>query len=300
MLMLQMAGGLGNQMFQYALYLALLDAGKEVCVEDVTHYREIGRTDNRLERVFPISYVRGSRKEYIRLTDSSMMPISRVRRKLFGRKGKIFQEKNPLVYEEKIWEQQDAYCIGYWQSQQYFENVKDKLREQYQFQWEQFSEQARDYRRKIGECKNPISIHVRRGDYLSPRFAPLYGGICTEEYYKAALSFFREKFSDCTFFLFTNDPAWGRTVADGDIVLVDCGDEGGEQDMALMSSCSHHIMANSSFSWWGAWLGQNKEKIVIAPDKWLNHSEGQGIYAQLEMIRINAAGEQTERRKQGN
>lgn len=298
MLMLQMSGGLGNQMFQYALYLALLDAGKEVCVEDTTHYEAIGRADNRLEQVFPISYMRGSRKEYNRLTDSSMMLTSRVRRKLFGRKEKIFQEKDPLVYEERIWEQQDAYCIGYWQSQQYFESVKDKLRGQFCFQWEQFSEQAQSFRKQIEACKTPISIHVRRGDYLSPQYAPLYGGICTEEYYKTAITYFRERFSDCTFFLFTNDPEWGRAVAGGDIVLVDCKDEGGEQDMALMSCCSHHIIANSSFSWWGAWLGQNKEKIVIAPDKWLNHTEGQGIYAQLELIKINAVGELTERRKQ--
>lgn len=94
--MLQMSGGLGNQMFLYALYLALKDMGREVCIDDYTMYKAIGRTDDCLERIFNLSYLHAERDEYIRLTDSSLAFKDRVRRKLTGRRGKLYTEKMPL------------------------------------------------------------------------------------------------------------------------------------------------------------------------------------------------------------
>lgn len=293
MVMLQMSGGMGNQMFQYALYLALQEAGKEVCIDDHTMYAANGRADNRLEQIFSLHYHHGNRKTYNRLTDSSMALWNRVRRKLLGRKGKLYQEKDALIYEEGIWEAQDCYCIGYWQSQRYFDSVKEEVRQVFQFPWERFPEKVLAYRKQMEGC-NAVSIHVRRGDYLSEQFSPIYGGICTEAYYRAAIAYLKERYKDGVFFLFTNDTAWGRTIAAENIILVECSEEGSaERDMALMSCCRHHIIANSSFSWWGAWLGRNPDKIVIAPDRWLNISEGQDIYKGLCTVKIDADGRVT-------
>ena len=174
--MLQMSGGLGNQMFLYAIYLALKDMGRKVCIDDYTMYEAIGRKDDCLERIFNLSYLHAERDEYIRLTDSSLTFKDRVRRKLTGRRGKLYTEKDAITYEEGIFEVLDAYCIGYWQSERYFERVKEQVREQFRFRWNQFSERTREYKKRIETC-NAISIHVRRGDYLNEKFAPIYGGI---------------------------------------------------------------------------------------------------------------------------
>lgn len=293
MLMVQMAGGMGNQMFAYALYKALQEAGKDVYMDDFTHYGEIGRYDNHLEKIFPLSYQKGTRAAYNDLTDSSLLLWHRVRRKLFGRKEKVYQEKDALTFEEAVFAQKDACLVGYWQSERYFESVKEKLRQEFVFDWAHFPKEALCLRERM-ERTNAVSLHVRRGDYLSGKFAPIYGGICTQAYYESAKRYMAEKLGDCVFYLFTNDADWGRAAEGENVVFVDCaGEDNAYVDMALMSSCRHHILANSSFSWWGAWLNPRQDKIVAAPDKWLNTSEGTDVYYGLCTVRINGEGEVT-------
>ncbi len=290
MLMLQMTGGMGNQMFVYALYKALESLGKQVCIEDFTHYADIGRKDNRLEEIFPLKYRRGEKAEYERLTDSSLLPWQRVRRKLLGRKGRIYQEKDAITFEKEIFEEENAYCIGYWQSFRYFERIEEQLRGDFSFDWTGFSEKAQAYREQIkNSCS--VSVHIRRGDYLDEKAAAIYGGICTDAYYQGAMDYFRECFPDCHFFLFTDDAEWGKRYAKENMTYVDCGGKSGaHEDMALMSLCRHNIMANSSFSWWGAWLNKNPQKKVAAPRRWLNTSAGQDIFYGLCNVRIDENG----------
>ncbi|MBD5537261.1 MAG: alpha-1,2-fucosyltransferase [Lachnospiraceae bacterium] len=290
MLMLQMTGGMGNQMFVYALYKALENVGKEVCIEDFTHYEDIGRKDNLLEKIFDFTYRKGERAEYNRLTDSSLLPWKRVRRKLFGRGGRIYQEKDAIAFEEEIFDKEEAYCIGYWQSFRYFESVEEQIRKDFSFERTILSPKAQAYREQI-ENACSVSVHIRRGDYLNEKFAAIYGGICTQAYYRSAMDYFTEYFPECRFFLFTDDTEWGRTYAKGNMTLVDCGgSDGAHVDMALMSLCRHNIIANSSFSWWGAWLNRNPEKKVVAPKLWLNASEGQDIFYKLCNVRIDEDG----------
>ncbi|MCI6689512.1 MAG: alpha-1,2-fucosyltransferase, partial [Clostridiaceae bacterium] len=115
-----------------------------------------------------------------------------------------------------------------------------------------------------------VSVHVRRGDYLNYSYLQ---GICTPHYYEQAMQFFREKYrGKVKFYIFSNDIEWAENnFSEADCVIVE-GNSGKDsfRDMQLMSLCKHNIVANSSFSWWGAWLNQNKEKIVIAPNKWIN------------------------------
>lgn len=290
MLMLQMTGGMGNQMFVYALYKALENLGKQVCIEDFTHYKDIGRKDNLLKEIFPLTYRKGERAEYNRLTDSSLLLWQRVRRKLFGRGGKVYQEKDAIAFEKEIFDEEDAYCIGYWQSFRYFESVEEQIRKDFSFDWTILSPKAQAYREQI-ENTCSVSVHIRRGDYLNEKSAAIYGGICTEAYYRSAMDYFREYFPDCRFFLFTDDAEWGRLSAKENMTLVDCcGSDGAHVDMALMSLCRHNIIANSSFSWWGAWLNRNPKKKVVTPKQWLNTSEGQDIFYKLCNVRIDKVG----------
>lgn len=291
MIMLQMSGGLGNQMFVYALYKTLCRQGEKVCVEDFTHYEDIGRYDNCLEKIFPLTYEKADRREYIRLTDSSMLPWIRLRRKIWGRKDRTYKEKDAIIFEPEIFRQVNCYAEGYWQSARYFEKVQDELRKDFTFDWNRFAEKAKEYKMQM-EQTNSVSLHIRRGDYLGDKFAPLYGGICTEAYYEGAKAYLRRKYPDCVFYLFTNDSEWGRTQTDDKLVFVNCTDAGNAYvDMALMGCCKHNIIANSSFSWWGAWLNPNRDKTVIAPAKWLNTSNGQDIYYGLCKVRLNAEGQ---------
>ena len=119
------------------------------------------------------------------------------------------------------------------------------------------------------EKNNAVSLHIRRGDYLE--LSNTYGGICTEEYYKNAIKKFEH--TDCKFYVFSNDFEYAKSHYYGQrFVIVKPYEQFPEanMDLFLMSRCKHNIIANSSFSWWAAWLNNNPDKIVITPDKWLN------------------------------
>lgn len=292
MLMLRMTGGLGNQMFQYAIYQELLSRGKEVCIDDFTEYDGSETHHKSIEKVFGVTYRKGTLKEYNRLTDSSKMIFKRVKRKLLGRKQKVYQEKDAIKYEEKVFGYEDAYLIGYFQSEKYFSGVHKLIRKQFAFKEELITDKAKEYLESI-ESGNSISVHIRRGDYVKEKFASIYGGICTTEYYQSAMKYMRQNVDNPKFFLFTNDPEWVKeNMLEEDCVLVEGNDEStGYIDMMLMSRCKHNIIANSSFSWWGAWLNSYSDKIVVAPSKWLNNTEEEDIFADCMNVRFNAAGE---------
>ena len=127
------------------------------------------------------------------------------------------------------------------------------------------------------------------GDYLLPENQVLFGGICTEDYYENAISYMRKSVPNVKFLFFTNDVNWVKekfNISNGyfvnDYYLDMIPDY---YDMYIMSQCKHHIIANSTFSWWGAYLGCNNEKIVIAPSKWMNNCETKDIY-QSDWIKL--------------
>lgn len=273
----QMMGGLGNQMFQYALYRQLKAQGKLVKLDDETGYRTAEAREKHLQKAFELTYDRPTKAEMELLTDSSLKLISRVRRKLTGRKSKSFRERQ-FNFDAEVFNLKAAYYEGYWQSEKYFEKIAEQIREDFSFQCE-IPEESRRYLDKI-EAVNAVSIHIRRGDYLNEEQRKVFGGICTAEYYRRAIAMIKDKVLCPHFFVFTNDPQWVKKHLQGDeFEVVDCNDESkGYLDMLLMSHCQHHIIANSSFSWWGAWLGKNPEKLVIAPAVWINGRDCGDIY----------------------
>jgi hypothetical protein len=119
---------------------------------------------------------------------------------------------------------------------------------------------------------NSVSIHIRCGDYLSPKYISIYGGICTIEYYKRAISYILQTVDNPVFFIFSDDIEWTKDNITINNAIFVSNNKGINSflDMYLMSICKHNIIANSSFSWWGAYLNKNKNKKVIMPNRWFN------------------------------
>lgn len=271
-------------MFQYALYLSLKAAGKVVKIDDVSDYQAPDRRPQQLW-VFDAPYRKASREEIVYLTDSSMDPLSRIRRKLTGRKNLTYREKD-MEFDPMVYRKDPAYLVGSFQSEAYFKEIRERVRHAFLFKNLSLPDGYKDYLTAI-EREMSVSVHIRRGDYLDPEHQGIYESICTRSYYEQAINLIKDRYPEARFYLFTNDVEWtknnlsgqGRTVVEGG------SEETGYLDMYLMSRCRHNIIANSSFSWWGAWLNANPGKIVIAPSTWLNGMECGSIYTE-DMIRI--------------
>ncbi len=302
MIIIRMTGGLGNQMFQYALYLKLCSMGREVKFDDITEY-ELDNARPVMLWAFGLTYPRADQEEINKITDGFLNLSHRIRRKLFGRKSLEYQEKN-CNYDPQVLQRDPAYLTGYFQSEKYFMDVKEQVRRAFTFSEGIWKGQDEEIRRKmqnflgqIQGCES-VSVHVRRGDYLEKE--EIYGGICTVAYYKSAIEYMQRKRKESRFFLFSNDPEWVREWVNanyrGDnrfVIIEGTQEETGYLDLFLMSRCKNHIIANSSFSWWGAWLDENPRKRVIAPAKWANNQEFVDIYWE-GMIKITAEGELAE------
>jgi len=117
---------------------------------------------------------------------------------------------------------------------------------------------------------NSVSIHFRRGDYVTNPLTSQHHGVCSNKYYQDAISLLKSKISQPHFFLFSDEPEWLKTNVSLQEPFRIIDNNPGYVDLYLMSNCKHNIIANSSFSWWGAWLNNNPDKIVIAPHKWFN------------------------------
>ena len=296
MIIIQMAGGLGNQMFQYALYKQLTGMGKTVKMDDEAGFREDAQRNPALA-AFGIAYERASRQEIEEMTDSSMAFTARVRRKLFGRQRRAYFEENKC-FQPKIFDWDDIYLEGYWQSEKYFRDVGNLLKKEFSLESVRrnrdngygLSEEAERYLNRIEQGES-VSIHVRRGDYLLPQNQDLFVNICTDMYYENAVKKMMESRPDCTFYLFTNDNQWAaerlRERKDFPIVLVELPGNRDYETLMLMSRCRHNILANSSFSWWASYLNDNPDKQVIAPAEWMNGWDCSDIY-RADMIRIGA------------
>ncbi|MBP3277867.1 MAG: alpha-1,2-fucosyltransferase [Butyrivibrio sp.] len=283
MIIIQLKGGLGNQMFQYALYRELLHRGKEVKIDDVTGFEHDKLRIPVLDR-FGIEYEKATHEEVVAITDSKMDIFSRIRRKLTGRKTKEIVEVEG-IFDPQILELDEAYLVGYWQSDKYFTSpeVIEHLQETFSKRPQEIMHDSVSWTtlQQI-ECCESVSIHVRRTDYLDAEHIKIHN-LCSETYYKNAISMVRQKHPNAVFFIFTDDKEWCKEHFKGhNFINVELqeGEFTDVADMLLMSRCKHHIMANSSFSWWSAWIGDTPEKMVIAPAKWINNRKMDDIYTE--------------------
>ena len=299
MIIIRMTGGLGNQMFQYALYLKLSSMGKEVKFDDINEYLHANARPIMLW-AFGIDYPKATKEEVNQITDGFMNLSHRIRRKLFGRKSLEYSEKD-CNFDELVLQKEPAYLTGYFQSEQYFADIEKEVRSAFTLSPVIFESISTDLRKQILDYEaqiatvHAVSLHIRRGDYLDS--SEIYGGNCTQEYYEKAISLIKQKASDVVFFVFSNDEDWAvnwckeqaKKTGSSFVPIRNTPEEKGYLDLYLMSKCKEHIVANSSFSWWGAYLNPDKNKCVIAPARWFNNQDCRDIYTR-GMIRITAEG----------
>ncbi len=308
---IRMSGGLGNQMFQYALYMKLKSLGKEVKFDDINEYRHDNARPIMLS-VFGIDIPRATWDEINVFTDGSMDLLKRVRRGIFGRRAIEYVEEG--FYDPQVLSFDSMYLRGGFQSDRYFEDIEQTVRETYCFPQIESMHLPDKLYQVTKECMEQVestmsvSVHMRRSD--SRPDEELYEGICTEKYYEGAVQFIQERYPEAVFYIFSNEPKWVKSWVDNLIasritddmsdyeiemlrkkfVMIEANTEyTGYLDMQLMTKCKHNIISNSSFSWWGAWLNNNPNKIMIAPGRWKNNVESDDIYSK-GMVLINEKG----------
>lgn len=259
MIFVRLFGGLGNQMFQFAAGHALSQRlGVELAMDDRL---AVHRGNGTLTRVFDLDIAK----------DADFPPAQHQRKfayhlwRFLGSNPKHYREPS-LGFDPIVPKLPDnTYLHGYWQSEKYFFDFQETLRANFTFP--QASGRNLEIANHIAET-NSISLHLRRGDYVSNNAYT----VCAQPYYDAALAALLPQIKkDPQIFVFSDDPDWAREnlKLPGTPVIVDHnGAEHDYEDMRLMSLCKHNIIANSSFSWWGAWLNQNVDRQVIAPKVW--------------------------------
>ena len=278
MIYLNLDGGLGNQMFQYAFARSLtLKYKTELFFIEKLLNKKI--KNNQISRSFELD-VFNIKKSKVKLTNLkktifffyNLFNILLVK---FGFKNlqtsNYFVERN-FSYNKGINKiKKDCFLSGYWQSPLYFQSVESIIRKDFIFP--QIKESTNIEILKKIKKTNSVSIHVRRGDFLNTKDHGIHG-VCSLRYYENAISYILSNTEKPVFFIFSDDQEWVKQNFNlvSNYYFVE-GNTGKKSylDMHLMSECKHNIIANSSFSWWGAWLNSNNEKIIIAPDKWFSN-----------------------------
>ncbi len=265
MLIVQLTGGLGNQMFQYAAGKAqALRLNTELYL-DKTHFLTTPLGKENL-RQYELSQFCINEK-FKQPTFHWIKKYLKVKQVYGGLKTYV----DPHVhFSGDFFNVTDnIYIEGFFQSEQYFKDNKAVIRNDFKFK---NSPQGLNLElfNKI-QCCNAISVHVRRGDYVSNAETLKSHGICGLDYYQNSIQQIESKVENPYFFLFSDEPEWVKQNLKlnhpSEVVSNNKG-ENSFEDMRLMSVCKHNIVANSSFSWWGAWLNNNPNKIIIAPKKW--------------------------------
>lgn len=263
-------GGLGNQMFQWAFARAIEKRTGISTFMDMTFFNKNYSRPYELD-IFNVTI----KKAQGFCTNLKLETMWKLRKKLKGKKflGTYVYEEPHFEFDPNVIEiKPNTYIHGFFQSEKYFKDIEDELKEDFKFKPAPDSNNQATID-KINST-NSISLHIRRGDYVQKkRYQNVYA-TCSLDYYKRGVEHIVKKTGiNPTLFIFSDDKDWVKENLNlpYETVFVDNNSsEKSYEDMRLMSLCKHNIIANSSFSWWGAWLNNNKEKIVIAPQKWFN------------------------------
>lgn len=262
MIISKLCGGLGNQMFQYAVARTLADNFARPLFLDISYF---DHQANDTPRQYSLDVFN------IRAEIASLDMIKSVKSGFWNsflnfNKSKIVKESKTNQYHEisLISSSQNYYLDGYWQTEKYFLVNRQKLLND--FCLKQSLSAVANNLANHAKSVCSVSIHVRRGDYLN--YSNTFN-IQSVDYYQRAINVLKNKLVSPIFFVFSDDITWCKANLSfaNDLIFIDESIADYEQ-LTLMSLCSHHIIANSSFSWWGAWLGLNQDKVVIAPQNW--------------------------------
>jgi len=276
MVIVRLMGGLGNQMFQYAAARRLALARQVPLKLDVS---EFARSPDRVYALgaLNIQEAFATPEELREVTGPSARGVRRLVFRL-RRRFRIaygwtwIHERTLSPFDRRVLEARErTYLDGYWQSEQYFGDVADTIRREFTIDF-QPDARSRAIADQIATTES-VSVHVRRGDYVADPRASRARNVCTPDYYHRSVARIAERVGTPHLFLFSDDPQWvGANLRfEHPVTLVSENARHREyEDLRLMSACRHHIIANSSFSWWGAWLDPRRDKVVLAPRRWMN------------------------------
>lgn len=261
MIVVKLQGGLGNQMFQYATARHLGLKYKKEIILNTEYFSNIPKGDVPRKYQLDIFNIDKSIKK-----DNTTNLILKWTQKIIL---KLLSEKTMYSISDILLKYNlPVYINGYFQSEKYFKDSRDILLDEFTLTKELGVEAKKI--KNIIEKSEAVCLNVRRGDYLRPDYIKIYG-TCSTEYYNKAIEYIKNKIKNPIICVFSDDPEWVKkefnienVVFAGNDLLKDY------EQMYLMSLCKHNIVANSSFAWWGAWLNQNPNKIIIAPQKWFN------------------------------
>lgn len=270
MIIVKLSGGLGNQLFQYALgrNLAILTQTElklDTLLLDKPHAwtnRKYGLQE------FNIQAVKATQLEINKMRGKGDFLPPRFRSFFGGKSSNYFKEPHFHFYQPVLSLQNGVYLEGYWQSEKYFADITDLIREDLTPVFS-FSNRFTTLKSSIKQCVS-VSVHIRRGDYTTTSKANRYLKTCEVYYYQKAVEYLTKRISNPIFFVFSDDIEWTKAHIHFNFPTQYVEGNSAQEDLLLMAHCQHHIIANSTFSWWGAWLNPLHDKIVIAPKRWFS------------------------------
>jgi hypothetical protein len=273
MVIVRLMGGLGNQMFQYAMGRALAHARQASVKVDFEFLKADAMRAYALDG-WNVSAPVATRFEVLRIRAANKLSWKLKPSAPFYVRP-VLREQTFLFDPYALKAPQRCLLIGYWQSEKYFKNIEATIRQEFTLRVAP-GDKTQEAARAIQSC-NSVCVHVRRGDIVSAPLAQGAHGTCSIEYYRQAAAYIAQCIPDSRFFAFSDDPQWvHENFALGvPITVIDHNPPGDghapgreHEDMWLMSLCKHAVLANSSFSWWGAWLNPVRDRIVVVPRQW--------------------------------
>ena len=263
MIIIKIKGGLGNQLFQYAVGRALALHHRLPLKLDLTIFKTYKLHRYLLDQ-FAIQADIATEDEIIKLKGRNNVLFSALRKAGLVKRKSYLKEKRSSYFDASVFKNDDVYLDGYWQNELYFSDIREELLRDLT-SISSMSELGVVYMEGIKKS-NSVSLHVRRGNYLNLKNF----NVLDINYYMKAVEYMRKNVEKPTFYIFSDDLEWCKNSLGflDNCIFVD-STKTEIDDLKLMSFCKHNIIANSSFSWWGAWLNQNCKKTVIAPKGWL-------------------------------
>ena len=267
MIITKVIGGLGNQMYQYAIGRAISIKNNSHLKVDISDFSDYKLHNGYRLDAFNIDVKIATKSEVINMKGSDSL-ISRLLRRFFPLyKPQYYKEKGHTCYDTSVYMYDSIYLDGYWQNSRYFDDIRETLINDFSLK-SALSENA-DQIMSIINSSESVGLHVRRGDFLKHSDV----GVLDIAYYQRAVSYISNNVTnmgDIKFFVFSNDIAWCKNNLSfiTNCTFVD-NTESELEDLLLMSNCKHNIIANSSYSWWAGWLNDNQAKIVIYPAQWM-------------------------------
>jgi hypothetical protein len=278
MIISYLSGGIGNQLFQFAMGLSMAKRKNIELLFDVNSFRWDNLREFELQKL-GIDYNIASDELIFKIKNTPSNFISKIKKRLnieipYYQQSYIKEQDFEYDLNFQKFNSNNVYFEGYWQSENYFRDIRGSILKSITF--DNLSNECLEFKNNISKSLNSVSLHIRRGDYAQNPETNEYHGLMGINYYKSSIEILNSKLNNPTFFVFSDDKSYAKSLFDGkeNFIVIDSKFEDYEE-LFLMSKCEHQIIANSSFSWWGAWLNQNKNKNVIAPKNWFKNQEMQ-------------------------